>query len=399
MPVGYFEAKPQRAVPFDEVLAAVVPNDISEELRNGLAKAGIQTIEYEAGDQLDRLAKVESVEGARFSIEDNDRPVEQAISSAKTSLRQVPALFKDKNVQFGDVNIDIGGGKFDLATEFLAERGTQNLVFDPYNRGEATNRATLDFLRDGSRADTATNANVLNVIAEAPARANVILEMAKAIKPDGKAYFMVYEGDGSGVGRETSAGWQNNRKTADYVDEIKRYFDSVERRGKLIIASNPKADLPKALWEVQPGDAVRYSAADDEPRPVIAKQDLRRRLLDTFSVPPGSRAELGRIIEGFADKMIRSGRYTEQDRSALFDKLYDAGIMNVAADPYYSDARNALVKRRMYVSDALKAEFGDDWNDFRKRALCSGHISHKQPERHGSGYVAGGTGRDAARPV
>lgn len=373
MPVGYFEAKPQRAVPFDEVLAAVVPNDISEELRDGLAKAGIQTIEYDAGDQLDRLAKVESVEGARFSTdEDDDQPVEQAISSAKTSLRQVPALFKDKNVQFGDVNIDIGGGKYDLATEFLAERGTQNLVFDPYNRGEATNRATLDFLRDGSRADTATNANVLNVIAEAPARANVILEMAKAIKPDGKAYFMVYEGDGSGVGRETSAGWQNNRKTADYMEEIKRYFDSVERRGKLIIASNPKADLPKALWEVQPGDAVRYSAADDDPRPVIAKQDLRRRLLDTFSVPPGSRAELGRIIEGFADKMIRSGRYTEQDRSALFDKLYDAGAMTLTADPYYSDARGALVKRRMYVSDALKAEFGDDWNDFRKRAFAAG---------------------------
>ena len=280
MPVGYFEAKPQRAVPFDEVLAAVVPNDISEELRNGLAKAGIQTIEYEAGDQLDRLAKVESVEGARFSTdEDDDWPVEQAISSAKTSLRQVPALFKDKNVQFGDVNIDIGGGK---------------------------------------------------------------------------------------------AGWKNNRKTADYLEEIERYFDSVERRGKLIIASNPKAKLPKALWEVQPGDAVRYSTADDVPRPVIAKQDLRRRLLDTFSVPPGSRAELGRIIEGFADKMIRSGRYTEQDRSALFDKLYDAGAMTLTADPYYSDARGALVKRRMYVSDALKAEFGDDWNDFRKRAFAAG---------------------------
>lgn len=316
----------------------------------------------------------------RYSLEDDDQPVEQAISSAKTSLRQVPALFKDKNVQFGDVNIDIGGGKYDLATEFLAERGTQNLVFDPYNRGETTNRATLDFLRDGSRADTATNANVLNVIAEAPARANVILEMAKAIKPDGKAYFMVYEGDGSGVGRETSAGWQNNRKTADYMDEIKRYFDSVERRGKLIIASNPKADLPKALWEVQPGDAVRYSAADDEPRPVIAKQDLRRRLLGTFSVPPGSRAELGRIIEGFADKMIRSGRYTEQDRGYLFDKLYDAGAMSVAADPYYSEARNALVKRRMYVSDALKAEFGDDWNDFRKRAFAAGVYLTNDPD-------------------
>ena len=29
MPTGYFEAKPQRAVGFDEVLAAVIPNDAS----------------------------------------------------------------------------------------------------------------------------------------------------------------------------------------------------------------------------------------------------------------------------------------------------------------------------------------------------------------------------------
>ena len=51
------------------------------------------------------------------------------------------------------------------------------------------------------------------------------------------------------------------------------------------------------------GDNVnaRFSYDEELPRPVIAKQDLRRRLLDTFSVPPGSRAELGRIIEGFTD--------------------------------------------------------------------------------------------------
>lgn len=129
------------------------------------------------------------------------------------------------------------------------------------------------------------------------------------------------------------------------------------------------------------GDNVnaRFSYDEELPRPVIAKQDLRRRLLDTFSVPPGSRAELGRIIEGFTDKMIRSGRYTEQDRSALFDKLYDAGAMTLTADPYYSDARGALVKRRMYVSDALKAEFGDDWNDFRKRAFAAGIFLTNDP--------------------
>lgn len=228
------------------------------------------------GDENTVFADDEIPVKARFSLdEEEDAPVSQAISSAKTSLRQVPALFKNPNVRFGEVNIDIGGGRFDLTTEYLAERGTRNLVFDPYNRGEETNRATLDYLMAGNRADTATNANVLNVIAEAPARANVVLEMAKAIKPDGRAYFMVYEGDGSGVGRETSAGYQNNRKTADYAPEIERFFDRVERRGKLIIATQPKANLPRASWEVQPGSAVRYSISDPERRRDVMAQ-LRR---------------------------------------------------------------------------------------------------------------------------
>jgi hypothetical protein len=190
---------------------------------------------------------------------ENDTPVAQSISSWKTSIKQVPALFRNPNVKFGETNIDIGGGRFDLATDFLRENGTKNMVFDPYNRSEEVNKSTLDYLRNGNRADTATCANVLNVIAEPDARANVILETAKSVKQNGTAYFMVYEGDGSGVGKETSSGWQNNRKTADYVSEIEQYFDKVERKGKLITATEPKSDLPKAAWELSPGNAVRYS--------------------------------------------------------------------------------------------------------------------------------------------
>jgi hypothetical protein len=84
---------------------------------------GVAVKVYEAGDDADRLKAVNSVEGARFSRE---APVAQSITSAKTSIKQVPALFKDKNARFGDVNIDIGGGRFNLATEHLAERGTRN---------------------------------------------------------------------------------------------------------------------------------------------------------------------------------------------------------------------------------------------------------------------------------
>lgn len=68
MPTGYFEAKPQRAVGFDEVLAAVIPDDSSKKLRDGLEQAGVRMLEYKTGDDADRLAKINSVEDARFSL-------------------------------------------------------------------------------------------------------------------------------------------------------------------------------------------------------------------------------------------------------------------------------------------------------------------------------------------
>lgn len=72
MPTGYFEAKPRRAVGFDEVLAAVIPDDSSKKLRDGLEQAGVRMLEYKTGDDVDRLAKINSVEGARFSLKGRD---------------------------------------------------------------------------------------------------------------------------------------------------------------------------------------------------------------------------------------------------------------------------------------------------------------------------------------
>lgn len=234
-------------------------------LRNGY----VGSITYRGGKVNIEGAPFSSVfrendaDGAQYSNRERDDVVSQEITSAKTSIKQVAGLFKDKNAKFGKTNIDVGGGRFNLVTDYLAERGTKNMVFDPYNRGVDENTATLRYLQNGDRADTATCANVLNVIREPDARANVILEVAKCIRDGGTAYFTVYEGDGSGEGRQTSSGWQNNRKTADYVSEIGRYFDDVQRKGKLIIATNQKENLPKASWEVEPGRGVQFSERDD----------------------------------------------------------------------------------------------------------------------------------------
>jgi hypothetical protein len=86
MPTGYFEAKPQRAVGFDEVLAAVIPDDSSKKLRDGLEQAGVRMLEYKAGDDADRLAKINSVEGARFSLKGRDILQENAALQEENRL-------------------------------------------------------------------------------------------------------------------------------------------------------------------------------------------------------------------------------------------------------------------------------------------------------------------------
>jgi len=171
------------------------------------------------------------------------RDIKQAISSADTSLRQVPALFKKQDIDFpeGGTNFDIGGGRFDEGTKYLAdERGVENFVYDPYNRSPEHNAAVMDRMRTEA-ADTATAANVLNVIAEPEARADVIRQAMTNIKPGGTAYFQIYEGAGTGVGKVTSKGFQNNKKTADYIGEVEEIFgpDNVRRKGNVIIATKP----------------------------------------------------------------------------------------------------------------------------------------------------------------
>lgn len=82
MPVNLFEAKPERSVHFDEVLAAVIPDTSSDELRSRLAEAGVKTMEYAAGDDAARLEKVNSVEGARFSLK-RSRSIQDDLAALK----------------------------------------------------------------------------------------------------------------------------------------------------------------------------------------------------------------------------------------------------------------------------------------------------------------------------
>lgn len=75
MPTGYFEAKPQRAVGFDEVKAVILPDNASGELVSRLESDGINTVTYKAGDENSRLEALNGVRDVRFSLSSADTDI------------------------------------------------------------------------------------------------------------------------------------------------------------------------------------------------------------------------------------------------------------------------------------------------------------------------------------
>jgi hypothetical protein len=170
--------------------------------------------------------------------EDELETAEQKISSANTSINssKLPAIFNLVDFKSGSLNLDFGGGKFDNATEFLAQQDVESLVYDPYNRTAEHNKEVLRKVVENGGADTITLSNVLNVIAEEESRLAVLRNCKKLLKSSGTLYVTVYEGTGKGDSKETKSGYQLNKKTVDYLDEISSVFSDVSRKGKLIIA-------------------------------------------------------------------------------------------------------------------------------------------------------------------
>lgn len=171
-------------------------------------------------------------------------PAKQGFSSDKTSINQnkLPRTFGNKSpftFKKDDVIFDLGGGKFDNAIEFIANKGGRGFVYDPFNRSSEHNKKVMDFITNNGGADVVTCNNVLNVIDTPLARKNVILQAAQILKPEGSAYFCIYSGDGSGIGKPTKSGWQENRKTIDFIKEIQQHFQNVNIKHDIIIAQGP----------------------------------------------------------------------------------------------------------------------------------------------------------------
>lgn len=80
MPTGYFEAKPQRAVGFDEVGVFVIPNNADVKLKQELLNRGYAIAEYDPTIEGHRQQVVNQFEEYKFSLSNVGEPVRRRLS-------------------------------------------------------------------------------------------------------------------------------------------------------------------------------------------------------------------------------------------------------------------------------------------------------------------------------
>lgn len=287
------------------------------------------------------------------------------------SIAKPEERFKNRNGKTKPVNKD-------LTTKYIGNEAKQEAV------------VLLDELIETASFDTSKN----------PAYSHGWLDNSGKNNWD---YWTTYVQDKNGTIWEATLNVANaadGRKILYDIGPIKKVGQSVKSDTSLLPTGQPvKSDtstvepiIRQNEVESQGGN-VRYSLDEEETAalpekkkkkpvaeslPIIAKRELKQNLLNLFSIPQGMRAELGGYVDHMADRIVKNGALTQEERDAFFDRMYSSGVMEVAADEYYQTARQDIIARRIYVPESVKHEFGDDWNRFRREAFSAGVVLTNQ---------------------
>lgn len=316
VPTGYFEAKPQRAVPLDEILAAVVPDTMDEELRAELESAGVPTITYQDGDTQSRMDAVNSVEGAKFSIsEETDTTPERRDTQ------------EDERVFTTPRGVEVVRNPTDQEYQQMRDEAYQDYPW-LWGTGEPVLRHTYD--RQGNeyywRADRAVHAQVEPYINQR-------------------------------YGTQTSQQWQWwTREDADeWPTDYGRQY-SVDEEVQLPTAAEEEA---RDIIGTMPVKAQQYLRR--------AESYLTAKVGNLLSVPRYAQREYLRdIVREISLEYLREGRVSNETINDLFDRAYDEGVV-VDREFYdqYEELRNFLRTTQLTISPEDSADIAD-FNDFRK---------------------------------
>lgn len=112
------------------------------------------------------------------------------------------------------------------------------------------------------------------------------------------------------------------------------------------------------------------------------KRKLTGGLKKLFEVQSYDNEALGKLLEAPMAEMQQGVKLLKAEKDDLFEALMNLGTATLPADDYYREIREALRGRRIFVPEGIREDFGDDWEDFRKKAFSSGiYFTDKTSDR------------------
>lgn len=343
---------------------------------------------------------VDAAEELDEDEDDLDHP-DQEFDSADTSINstKLPAIYKMISIPKGSVGIDFGGGKWDNAIEHIRDLGATLCVYDPYNRSKAYNIETLKTLRANGGADWAVTSNVLNVIKEPSARKAVLENISKITKSGAPIYITVYEGRGDAKEGVTKSGYQLNRRTADYLDEIREVFPDATRKGKLIIAHNIRsASSSTVVTAASSGKLDKYMNVTKDRKKYAVHYTEVNTEQDAWTIYSDFRAQVSKIAPyddaDYAWADIRNGHIDVIRNGKVVKRSYyfnadDMDVENTEwCDIIIDEAIDLIAKinkdiepRMVYNSTSIETSADTKLESYRRRVYSK--IYHFMTDRLG----------------
>ena len=184
-----------------------------------------------------------------FSREDYDAPTNlQEFPSHKTDINWrgenialFNALISRGKFGKGTRNVDIGGGQSDFINK---QMDGENIVIDPFNRSREENLKKIADLKKNP-ADSATFANVFNVIKEDENIVNALRQAQALVKEGGEIHIGNYKAPKKGQVSTEPTSFQRGENPKEYLRLVKEVFpeENISQKGNVITIINTKKKL------------------------------------------------------------------------------------------------------------------------------------------------------------
>lgn len=286
MPVNIFEAKPKRAVRFDEVRAAIVPDSTDQALIDRLHEAGVEDVRtYEDGNDASRLEQVNAVPNVRFSLNDDpelERARQQAeywkqLALKNSGVKDVDKLTRDLMRGYGSrASRSEMSGRMRELEEFLRSGGS-----------EAEARATARQMAE----DMLNKAAVPEDAADSEYHA---------------AFRRYFRTNSISVPEEVKRGWPDG-----WGRFRKRYFGRLNLKNDGMDVTKIYREASQQWPDLLPSDEVVMRAQDQLETIAEVLDNLEPNMVN----PYGSGPEFDAAVDSLAEDIISSLTRTEEAKA------------------------------------------------------------------------------------